>query len=76
MAVDDARKAQNAADDERDLEDAEHVFDFFKMDAAALAHGERGEIQDLRAENGVIIDEHVVVLQNFLARQAGHGGDV
>ena len=30
MAVDDARKAQNAADDERDLEDAEHVFDFFK----------------------------------------------
>ena len=51
-------------------------FDFFKMDAAALAHGERGEIQDLRAENGVIIDEHVVVLQNFLTRQAGHGGDV
>ena len=69
-------RLKNAADDERDLEDAEHVFDFFKMDAAALAHGERGEIQDLRAENGVVIDEHVVVLQNFLTRQAGHGGDV
>ena len=46
------------------------------MDAAALAHGKRGEIQNFCAENGVVIDEHVVVLQNFLARQAGHGGDV
>ena len=33
------------------------------MDAAALAHGERGEIQNFCAENGVVIDEHVVVLQ-------------
>ena len=27
-----------------------NTFDFFKMDAAALAHGERGEIQNFCAE--------------------------
>ena len=75
-SVDDARSGKHTGHHAEDLKEIKNDLHLFKVDAPALAHGQGGEVQCFRAEDGVVPDEHIVILYDLLAAHTGIRGDV